>query len=78
LISFVAKTNILVCVVGYYVPTWFIHSYEMFDRMFQHPDTVQCTYIHAYLYARLIFKMKQLFLNFSLFMFEGNFIFCVV
>jgi len=21
--SFVAKTNILVCVVGYYVPTWF-------------------------------------------------------
>jgi len=42
LASFVAKTNILECVVGYYVPTWFRHPYEMLDRMFQHPDTVQC------------------------------------
>jgi len=38
----VAKTNILVCVVGYYVPTWFRHPYEMLDKMFQHPGMVQC------------------------------------
>jgi len=38
----IAKTNIHVCVVGYYVPTWFRHPYEMLNRMFQHPGTVQC------------------------------------
>jgi hypothetical protein len=51
------------CVVRYYVPTWFRHPYEMLDRMFQHPGTVQCAWVHAYLYARLIFKREQLFLN---------------
>jgi len=35
----------------------FMHLYKMLDTMFQHPDTVQCAWVHAYLYARsLLFK----------------------
>ena len=51
----VAKTNIHVCVVGTNVPT--CHLCKMLDMMFQHPGTVQCAWVHAYLYARpLLFK----------------------
>ena len=38
----IAKINIIVCVVGYYVPTCFRHSCKMLDTMFQHPGMVQC------------------------------------
>jgi len=43
----VAKTNIHVCVVGYYVPTCLRHICKMLDTMFQHPGTVQCALHHA-------------------------------
>jgi hypothetical protein len=53
----IAKTNILVCVVGHNVPTSFRHLYKMLDTMFQHPGTVQCAWVHPYLYARsFLFK----------------------
>jgi len=29
----------------------FRHFCKMLDLMFQHPDTVQCAWVHAYLYA---------------------------
>jgi len=33
------------------------HLCKMLDTMFQHPGTVQCAWVHAYLYARpLLFK----------------------
>jgi len=33
------------------------HFYKMLDTMFQHPGTIQCVWVHAYLYARsLLFK----------------------
>jgi len=50
----IAKTNIHVCVVGYYVPACFRHFCKMLDTMFQHLGTVQCPQVHAYLYARFI------------------------
>jgi len=35
----------------------FRHLCKMLDTMFQHPGTVQCVWVHAYLYARaLLFK----------------------
>jgi len=35
----------------------FRHLRKMLDTMFQHPDTVQCAWVHAYLSARpLLFK----------------------
>ena len=35
----------------------FRHLCKMLDTMFQHPGTVQCAWVHAYLYARpLLFK----------------------
>jgi len=50
----ITKTNIHDCVVGYYVPTCFRHFCKMLDMMFQHPGTVQCTFIYVWLYARFI------------------------
>ena len=50
----VAKTNIHDCNVGYNIPTCFRYLCKMLDTMFQHPDTIQCAQIYAYLYARLI------------------------
>jgi len=40
------------CVVGYYVPTWFRHPFEMLEKMFQHSwhDSVylsSCLFVHA-------------------------------
>jgi len=33
------------------------HLCKILDTMFQHPSTVQCAWVHAYLYARpLLFK----------------------
>ena len=40
----------------------FTHLCKMLDTIFQHPGTIQCAWVHAYLYARLIFKRKQYFL----------------
>jgi len=35
----------------------FRHLCKMLDTMFQHPNTIQCVEVHAYLYARpLLFK----------------------
>jgi len=35
----------------------FRHLCKMLDTMFQHPRTIQCAWVHAYLYARaLLFK----------------------
>jgi len=35
----------------------FRHLCKMLDTLFQHPGTVQCAWVHAYLYARsLLFK----------------------
>ena len=50
----IAKTNIHVFVVGYYVPTYFRHFSKMLDTMFQHAGTIQCAQVYAYLYARFI------------------------
>jgi len=50
----IAKTNIHVCDVGYYVPTCFRHFCKMLDMMFQHPDTVQCALFYVWLYACFI------------------------
>jgi len=57
----IAKTNILDCVVGYYVPTCFRHLSKMLDTMFQHPGTVQCALFHVCLYARLILFKETIF-----------------
>jgi len=63
----IAKATLLLkqisirCVVGYYVPTSFRHLCEMLDTVFQHPGTVQCVWVHAYLYARFTFLRKPLF-----------------
>ena len=48
------KTNIHVCVVGYFVPTCFEHFCKMLDMLFQHPSTVQCALFYAWLYAHFI------------------------
>jgi len=33
------------------------HICKMLDTMFQHPDTIQCAWVHAYLYTHpLLFK----------------------
>jgi len=57
----IAKTNIHVCVVGYYVPTCFRHLCKMLNTMFQHPGTVQCALFHACLYACLILFKETIF-----------------
>jgi hypothetical protein len=36
----IAKTNIHVCVAGYYVATCVKHFFKILDTMFQHPGTV--------------------------------------
>jgi len=36
----IAKTNIHVFVVRYYVPTYFRHFSKMLDTMFQHAGTI--------------------------------------
>ena len=57
----VAKTNILMCVIGTNVPTCFRKLCVMLDTMFQHPGTVQCAMYLACLYARLYYLRKQYF-----------------
>jgi len=42
LAALLLKQISIYCVIGYYVPTWFRHPYEILDRMFQHPGTVEC------------------------------------
>jgi len=43
----IAKKNIHVCDVGYYVPTCFRRFCKMLDTMFQHLDMVQCALFYA-------------------------------
>jgi len=43
----IVKTNIHVCVVGYFVPTCFGHFCKMLDMMFKHLGTVQCALFYA-------------------------------
>jgi len=39
----------------------FRHLCKMLDTMFQHPGTVQCAQVHAYLYARLFLFKETIF-----------------
>jgi len=57
----VAKTNILMCVIGTNVPTCFRKLCVMLDTMFQHPGTVQCAWLYAYLYVRFILFKETIF-----------------
>jgi len=57
----IAKTNIHVCIVGYYVPTCFKYLCKMLDTMFQHHGTIQCALFHACLNAHLILFKETIF-----------------
>jgi len=57
----VAKTNILLCVVGTNVATCFRHLCIMLNTMLQHHGTVQCAWLYAYMYTRLIIFKESVF-----------------